>query len=155
MADKDSKEDSKEIKLLGFNFTKLLVEKNPNFKGTHSIESNIDLKSIEKHKLELLREEAVKVVFNFVLNYKELGKVEIAGDLLLLLDEKTKKQVLDEWKDKKLPNDIRLIILNIILQKSSLKALQLEEELGLPFHMQLPSLQLQNPKQVQEAEVKN
>ena len=131
------------------------MEKNPDFKGAHNIESNIDLKSIEKHKLELLREEAVKVVFNFVLNYKELGKVEIAGDLLLLLDEKTKKEVLDDWKDKKLPNDIRLIILNIILQKSSLKALQFEEELGLPFHMQLPSLQLQNSKQAQGSEVKN
>jgi hypothetical protein len=28
------------------------------------------------------------------------------------------------------------------MQKSSVKALQLEEEIGLPFHVQLPRLQL-------------
>jgi len=149
MVDKD-KETNREIKLLGFNFIKLSVEKNPEFKGNHSIESNIDIKSIEKHKIELLKDEAVKVNFNFVLNYKELGKVEIFGDLLLMLDEKTKKEVLEEWKDKKLPNNIRVLILNIILQKSSLKALQLEEELGLPFHMQMPRLSLEDSKQSEE-----
>ena len=145
MVEKDNKE-KKELKLLGFNFTKFLAQKNPDFKGNLEIVSNINIISLEKQKLEIIKEEAVKIDFNFTLDYKELGKIEILGNLLIMFDTKTQKQVLEEWKDKKLPNDIRLAILNIILQRSSLKALQLEEELGLPLHIQLPRLKMGEQK---------
>lgn len=136
----------KEFKLLGFNFYKFQIERNPTFEGKiPNIESNIDIKSIEKHKFDLIKEEPLKIDFLFNLKYKELGKLEMSGSLIIMFDEKTQKQVLEEWKDKKLPNNIRLIILNIILQKSSLKALQLEEEIGLPLHVNMPRLSLEDP----------
>jgi len=36
-----------------------------------------------------------------------------------------------------------VFLFNIILKKSTLKALQIEEELNIPLHMQLPSLKKQ------------
>jgi len=142
MADKETKE----MKLLGVNITRVLAERNSDFKGKHEISSNIDISSLDKEKLGLIKEEVIKVNFNFKLDYKELGKVEILGNLMMTFDSKTQKEVLEEWKNKKLPNNIRLTILNIILQRASLKALQLEEEIGLPLHIQLPRLKLEEPK---------
>jgi len=145
MVEKDNQE-KRELKLLGFTFTKFLAQKNPDFKGKLDILSNINILSLEKQKLDLINGEAVKINFDFTLDYKDSGKLEILGNLMLMFDAKTQKQVLEEWKDKKLPNDIRLAILNIILQRSSLKALQLEEEVGLPLHVQLPRLKMGEQK---------
>ncbi len=83
-----------EAKLLGFNLTKINVEKNQDYQGEVQLKSNIDITSIEKHESE-----------------------------------------------------INTLIINIILQRCTLRALQLEEELALPFHIQLPQAKLQAPKE--------
>jgi hypothetical protein len=138
--------DEKEFRLLGFNFLKILAERRPDFKGElPNIESNIDIKSIEQQKTDLLKEETLKLEFNFVLNYKDLGKIEMNGNLIVMFSLKISKQILEDWKEKRLPENIRLPILNLILQRSSLKALQLEEEIGLPLHVRLPTLQQAGP----------
>jgi hypothetical protein len=134
----------KEFKLLSVQFDKILVEKNPSFKDKlPEITSNIDIKNIEKEKVSLIDKEPLKVEFIFSLKFGDLGKLEMGGRVLFLLDKESEESALKEWKSKKLPENLRLIILNLILQKSTLKALQLEEEIGLPFHIQLPRLQIQ------------
>ena len=52
-----------------------------------------------------------------------------------------------DWKDKKMPDDFRNTLFNLILRKASLKALQLEEEMNLPIHMQLPTLKIGEKKE--------
>jgi len=138
----------KEFKLLGFQFDKILVEKDPEFKGKISNpSSDINIKSVEKHNISLIKEDSIKITFSFTLKFGDLGKLEMFGNLVILLDEDSKKKVLEDWKTKKMPEDIRLTILNLILQRSSLKALHLEEEVGLPLHIQLPKLQIQSKKE--------
>jgi hypothetical protein len=61
------------------------------------------------------------------------------GNLIISIESKESKEVLKQWKDKKLPEEFRLNIFNVILKKVSLKALQFEEELNLPPHIPLPS----------------
>ena len=50
-------------------------------------------------------------------------------------------------KDKKMPENFRMTLFNLILRKSSLKALQLEEEMNLPTHIQLPTLKIGDKKE--------
>ena len=50
------------------------------------------------------------------------------------------KEVLEDWKKKKLSDSFQEILFNIILRKANIKALELEEELNLPFHINLPSI---------------
>jgi hypothetical protein len=141
----------KEFRLLSFQFNKILVEKESNFKGKiTNPTSDINIKSIEKDQILLIKEEPLKIDFSFKLKFGDLGKLEMDGSLLVLLDKESKDEVLSEWKSKKLPEKLRLIILNIILHKSSLRALQLEEEMGLPLHIQLPRLQLEPKEQSKE-----
>ena len=48
---------------------------------------------------------------------------------------------------KNLPEEFRLSVFNLILKKSSLKALQLEEELNIPLHIAMPFLKAQDKSQ--------
>ena len=39
-----------------------------------------------------------------------------------------------------MPDEFQLTFLNIIIHKSAPKAMQLEEDLGIPFHIPLPRI---------------
>lgn len=132
---------AQEIKLVGFKYTKVIVERNEENKGDLKITPNINLQSIDKFKSES-KQEILEIKFNFNIDYDSLGKIELTGRMLLSADSKTVKDALEGWKNKKLDNNINMIILNVIMQKASIKALQLEEEMNLPPHIQLPRLQL-------------
>lgn len=127
-----------EIRLIGFNLTKIEGEKKPDFDGTLSIKSNIDISNIEKHQMTIGKQDALKASFKFVIDYAELGKVALEGIVFLIVPAKMLKQATIDWKKKKIEKDLQLVILNIIVQRASLRAFQLEEELGLPIHIQLP-----------------
>ena len=131
---------AKEIRLAGMHFTKIAGEKNPDFKDKLQIKPNISIKDIEKFKKD--KTEAAKVKFSFSVKYSDLGSIDLEGTMFLTMDSKTLKETLSGWKDKKLDNETNLIILNVIMQKASLKALALEDELGLPPHVSLPKLQI-------------
>jgi len=60
------------------------------------------------------------------------------------------KEVLKGWKDKETTDDFRIFLFNIILRKSNIKALQLEDELALPPHIPLPSLNKENMREKKE-----
>lgn len=133
---------AREIRLLGFNLTKVTAEKKPEFSGKLQITNNIAIVSAEKHKLDLGKEEALKVTFDFDISYGTLGNVGLSGTLFLLVDSKTLKEALKSWEDQKLPDDLRTIVVNLVMQKASLKALQIEEDLGLPLHMPMPRIEV-------------
>jgi hypothetical protein len=133
---------NKQPKLIGFNFTKINVEKNPNHQGEIKINSDIKILNVDKEKIDIMKQEALKIDFEFVIDYTSLGMVSIQGFLVLLIDAKMLKDALKNWKDKKaLDNELQIPTINLILQKSTLRALQLEEEIGLPLHMPMPTAQ--------------
>ena len=45
-----------------------------------------------------------------------------------------------DWKKKKFNHPVKLPLFNFIMEKCNLKALQLEEEVSLPFHIPMPKL---------------
>ena len=51
----------KEMRLLGFTFVKMNVEKNPDFKGKVEVNSKMDVADIEKHKQTLLKQDTAKI----------------------------------------------------------------------------------------------
>jgi len=138
---------AKEMRLLGFNFTKMSVEKNPEFQGKIEINSKMDVADIEKHKPTILKQDTAKIKFSFTIDYKELGKIELEGFMIWLFDKKTLKEVLENWNKKDLEQEIRTQVLNAVLQKCSLQALKLEEQFNLPLHMQMPSVKVDPPSE--------
>ncbi len=131
------------MRLIGFNFNKIGIER---FKDkTESIKFNtkIDLLSIDTLKSDFIRtkEEIIQIDFGYSIIYEpDYAKIELGGKILLSVEPKKAKEILKEWKNKKMSDEFRVFVFNIILRKSNIKALQLEDELGLPPHFRLPSL---------------
>ncbi len=140
------------MKLLGFNFNKICAEKKPANpeKLKININTKIDISEITSGKADFfkLKEEILGVRFVYVIDYEpDLAKIELEGNMILAVDSKMAKEALKDWEDKKISEDLKIKLFNIILNKSSLKALQLEEELTLPAHMPFPSVKKQDSDQ--------
>ena len=125
------------LKLVGSRITKIDAERNQNFSGKLEIATNIKINSIEKLKDT---KDAVSVSYTFGVDYKELGKVVIGGMLFLSGDSKAVKGLLKSQEDKKYDSPEHLAITNAIIEKASIKAFELEEELVLPIHIKLPKV---------------
>jgi hypothetical protein len=131
------------MKVLGFNFDKIHVEKLKSQYQDLKVSTKMDLMEITELKPEMFKtkEELLNIKFSFSLDYSpEVAKIEFTGTIVISVDSRLSKEVLKQWKDKQVSDDFRLDVFNLILKKATLRALRLEEEMNLPLHMQLPSL---------------
>ena len=131
------------MKLIGFNFTKISIERMDSIKEAPKVSTSINISEINKVNSELFKseEKPIEVKFNYNIDYKpNIAKISFEGTLILLLKPSKSKELLENWKDKKISDEFKTIAFNIILKKSNIKAIQLEDELNLPTHFQLPSL---------------
>jgi hypothetical protein len=141
------------MRLIGFNFTKIQAERFKDRAESIKFSTKINLSSIEPINSEALKtkEEIVRINFTYTLSYEpEFAKVELSGYAVLALDAKLAKEVIKGFKDKGTSDEFRVFVLNVILKKVNLKALQLEEELGLPLHLPLVSLNKDSLKEKKE-----
>ncbi len=147
------------MKVLGFNFTKITAERDKDSKADGSINTNVEFLEIEKDNIEILRDsEIIRVSFKFSIDYKDApGKEKIKGEskkdkttaqisfeglIILSLEKENSKEILKNWKNKIISQDLSSFLMNFILAKCSIKALTLEQELSLPAHFPLPRVDL-------------
>jgi len=136
------------MKIIGFNLTKILTEKKENHNGKIQISQNIDIKDLIKDKIPISNEEILNLKFNFTIDYSDnVGKLEFEGFLILLPEKDELKDFLKAWKDKKIPDSSRVPLFNFIMSKCNIKALNLEDELGLPYHIPMPRVNPPEEKQ--------
>ena len=131
------------MNIIGFNFTKISVERKSLERGDLKINSNLEVNEIEEAKFPIFdsKEAMLAIKFNYLFDYDpSIAKLEFKGEILIGLESSTAQEVLKKWKDKKVSDEIRIPLFNLILRKSSIKALELEEEMGLPLHIPLPRL---------------
>jgi hypothetical protein len=135
------------MRLINFNFTKLNSERLKDTVSEIKFNTKIDILSISPVKSDFLRikEELIKIDFTYSVLYEPgLAKVELGGTMVLSIEPRIAREVLKGWKEKETPEEFRLFMFNTILRKSSLKALQLEEDLNLPPHLPFPSFSKEN-----------
>ncbi|MBU1136541.1 MAG: hypothetical protein KJ559_03460 [Nanoarchaeota archaeon] len=130
------------MKIIGFNFKKINIEKKDKLKSKLEIKSNIKVNSISEEKLDIVKDQsALKFEFEFSVDYSpDFAKINLEGFILVLLEKDVSKEILKKWKTKKISNDIRIPIFNTILTKCNLRALQFEDEFVLPPHIPMPKL---------------
>jgi hypothetical protein len=134
------------MQVIGFNFKKISSErKKEKIEDKLEVKSNIEIENIDKEKVDLLKEEDIlRFNFSFKIDYHpDFASLEFKGFALIILDPEQSKRILKSWKEKKVPDEIRIPLFNLILTKCNLRALQLEEELGLPTHVPLPRIAAQ------------
>ncbi len=128
------------MKLAGFNFKKISGERISNSLKEIKVNTEINIANISQPKVSLFKskEDFLEIDFNYSLTYEpDFAKIEISGTLVVSIEPKKAKEIVKEWKSKKLPEDFKIYVFNIILRKSNIKSLQLEEELHLPIHLNL------------------
>lgn len=138
------------MKILGFNFNKINTEKFLDKIENLKINTKIDVSEINTIKSDFLKtkEELLGINFNYDISYDpDFAKISFAGKIIFSVESKKAKEILKQWKDKKMPEDFKVILFNVILRKSNIKALQLEDEMNLPLHVSLPSLKKQEKKE--------
>ncbi len=141
------------MKIAGFNFTKINAEKLSGKRENLKINANIDVSEIKQLKADAFKskDEFLGIKFGYTIDYSpDFAKIELLGDIIVTIESKKAKEILKQWKDKKIHEDIRIPLFNIILKKSSLKALELEEELSLPLHVSMPSLKKEDISQAKK-----
>lgn len=146
------------MKLAGFNFTKISVEKISDKIENLKINTSIDISEIGEVKSEIfkLKEQMVAVSFKHSLNYEpDIAKIEFSGTLILGVESRLAREVIKQWKDKKLPPEFRVNLFNIILRKCHVKALELEEDLNIPLHIKMPNISKQAFDNAKSAEEQN
>ncbi len=130
--------------LVGFNLTKISVEKKNPISGQVNIKTNLRISDIteEKSKVELGKENTIlRFDFEFTIEYEpKVASIKFEGHILELQEDKEAKIILKEWKTKTIDEDLRLRVSNVIWTKCNVKAFLLEEEIGLPIHIPLPRL---------------
>ncbi len=136
--------------IVGFNFSKISVEKKEAAKGKITINNNIAIKSVEKKDLSLgaAKQEGVKFVFAFVSKYDpKFAEILLEGDVLYLASSEEVKKIVDGWKKtKKVSKDVMAQIMNTALTKCNVQALILSKEVNLPPPIPLPSVEVSAKK---------
>ncbi|MCX6741761.1 MAG: hypothetical protein NTX24_01125 [Candidatus Pacearchaeota archaeon] len=135
--------------IIGFNLIKILVEKDSTDepKKIERVSTKTDISNISEQKIEIKEKTALKFSFSFNVDYeKNIAKIKMEGSLLYLADPKQAKEILESWKKKEITKEIRMEIINAVLSRCNIKALGLEEYMGLPAHFPLPKFQIQEEK---------
>ncbi len=131
------------MKIVGFNFKKLNIEKISDKFKELKINTNIDITNVKQIKPDIFqpKEELIEIEFDYAIDYSpDIAKISLSGTVLVMADSKIIKDFIKQWKQKKLPEEHKILIFNVILKKSNLKAMQLEDEMNLPLHIPLPSV---------------
>jgi len=131
------------MKILGFNYTKINVEKNKELSKDLKISNKIDVLGISEVKQDVLKskDEVLAVKFSYSIEYSPgIASVNLEGTIMLSTDSEMAKDVMKKWKNKETPEEFRIPLFNIIFRKAGLKALELEDEMNLPLHMSMPTL---------------
>ncbi|MFH1770549.1 MAG: hypothetical protein ABH828_03250 [archaeon] len=129
--------------IVGFNFTRLLVEKNKSIKGKVNISNNVTIKAVSESTLAIdKKKKALKFEFLFTSKYEPgLGTIDIGGEVIYLADEKVAKGALDGWKkEKKVSKEILQGLMTHILSKCNVEAVVLSREVNLPPPIPMPKV---------------
>jgi Holliday junction resolvase-like predicted endonuclease len=134
--------------IVNFSLSKIQVAKNKELKGNVEARNNVKITDILEQNVSSFAEKkgAVNVQFSYTVSYgEEFGMIAMEGKALYLVEDKEKKEMLDQWKkEKKVDQKHSQKILNHILQRCNIRALSLELEVGLPPHIPFPRVALKS-----------
>lgn len=77
---------------------------------------------------------------------KNLGEIEIVGEIVFIEEDKVIKEILKKWKkDKKIDEKLLEFILNVAFEEAQIEALEQAKKVMLPPPIPLPRLRAQAP----------
>tara|TARA_Y100000310_G_C20626064_1_gene785953 strand:+ start:899 stop:1342 length:444 start_codon:yes stop_codon:yes gene_type:complete len=138
--------------IVGFNFDKTSAQKSAQVKKGMRVAHNMTINSIDKESINLgkdVTKPGLKFSFEYEVKYEpKIGEVIILGHLLYLDEEKKIKEILADWaKNKKIEPTLTAQLINTAIVKSTIKALSLSQDINLPPHLPIPTI---NPQKADD-----
>ncbi len=128
--------------IISVNYTKLSVEKTGNTNQRLSINTVPKIEDVKEGKLNAFgnKSDILNIRFSFKSQFEpDVAKVDIEGTLVYTGTDNEKNAA--EWKkNKKLPKDMHIEIINNLFKTAGIKALQLSDMAGIPPVIALPKL---------------
>ncbi len=129
------------MNVIGFSIKEILATRDEKIEGRLNINNNVKIKDVTEDEIPSLKKKCLVVKYEYKTEYsvqrKKVAEIKIIGSLLLL--GKNHKKILEEWKKKKtLPDNVNLIVINSVLRRGILKAMQISEDLQLLPPIPLP-----------------
>jgi hypothetical protein len=111
----------------------------PNIKEI-SVSSTPQIKNVKEKELEGIEGKLLLIEFTFTTKYEpEVGEITIEGEILY--KPKDIDEVIKYWKkNKKLPDEIAIPILNTLFRKCLTEAVDISEKLQLPPPIIFPTV---------------
>ncbi len=126
------------MKFIGFSFTKIRAEKYLESGKDVKLNSHVDFSDLAEEKINLIEgEKPHKLTFKYTLSYETSEKENFAelffeGFMVLSLPFEESEKLTASWKEKKIPDELAVSVLNYILRKCSIRAVSLQDELNIP-----------------------
>jgi hypothetical protein len=131
--------------IIGFNYTKIDVEKKEDLSGNIKITNNVSFKDVTEKEFQFgsQKQKGLKFVFEYTTNYEpKIGHIIICGEVMTIEPDDHRKKILAQWKkDKAIENTVMIALLNHIFNKCNLQALILTRDVNLPPPIKLPQVQ--------------
>lgn len=133
--------------IIGFNLDKIAIERYAPLQGKVSVRNDIDIRDVKEQHLSEVKgvQKALAFTFVFTVAYTpHIADITIIGTVLYAAPQAKITELLSTWQSKKkVPSEVSLQVLNLVLQKCNIRALELAQELRLPPHIPLPQANLQ------------
>lgn len=129
--------------VVGFNFTKILVEKKNPVKGEVNIKNNVSIEDIKESKVNVdSKKKALNISFKYTSKYNpDIAEIEIQGNTTYLADKDMAKEMMNKWKkEKKIKGDHLKAVMNHVLGRCNVEAVTLSKDVSLPAPIPLPKM---------------
>lgn len=134
------------MNVISFTFDKMHVERLKPLEAPLKVENNMRVLDVKEEDVAVgagRKEKVLRFFFEFKVDYTpKQAFILLEGNLVYFDEKDVLDKVVKEWKkNKKLPSEISQQVMNNILIRSNIKGLLLGQEIGLPPHIILPTLQ--------------
>jgi len=128
--------------IIGFTFTKLMVERTGKVEGELKIDNNVRLSDVQELKLPGQKDKGLKMNFEYISKYEPgVGNLKFEGNLVELLSIEDHKEAVDAWKkEKAVSNELMKRFINAVFRRCLIQAMIVGREVNLPPPVRLPRL---------------
>ena len=124
--------------IVGLSFNSIEARRNSLPKGEIKVNSIPKITDIKEVDVAGIDKKALALNFEFLTEYHpEVGNIRVEGEMIYMSDSSAR--ILAQWKkEKTLPEDASVEVLNQLFRKCLLKVSNIAEDLQLPIPIQIP-----------------
>jgi len=140
--------------IVGISFNSIEARRNSLPKGEIKVNSIPKITDIKEVDVAGIDKKALALNFEFLTEYHpEVGNIRVEGEMIYMSDSSAR--ILAQWKkEKTLPEDASVEVLNQLFRKCLLKVSVIAEDLQLPIPIQIPRVMAKSKEPNKESKDK-